>query len=313
MSYKNFTLRLDFKQNTWQANSGVFVRFPRVDGDPWIPVKEGYEIQIQGAVPSKSNTGSVYTFQAPTHLPIRPPGEWNAMEITCVGQQYSVRVNGALINQFEGERATEGMIGLQNHQGWKDSAVQFRDVRVKALPDDATSYHVLYDGSTLDDWAMCGPGRVRAVDGLLTTEGGMGMLWHKQPFEDFILYLDWRVERPRDNSGIFVRFPDPGDDPWVAVKGGYEIQIQDLGGPKQRTGSIYDFRDASWVPTHTPGRWNHYEIEVRGQRYRVTVNGRLVTEFEGSRALEGFIGLQNHDPESRVQFKDLRVVSLKGD
>lgn len=310
-SFENFILRLDFKQNTRQANSGVFVRFPRVDGDPWLPVKEGYEIQIQGDVPSKSNTGSVYTFQAPSRVPLRPPGEWNQFEITCIGQQYSVRLNGALINQYTGERAMKGMVGLQNHQGWKDSAVQFRKVRIKELPKDADAYHVLYDGTTLDAWHMCGPGEFRAIDGLLTTHGGMGMLWHKQAFQDFVLLLDWRVERPRDNSGVFLRFPNPGEDPWVAAKNGYEIQICDIAGPTHRTGSVYDMCDARWVPTRVPGQWNHYEIEVRGQQYVVRVNGKKVNAYTGDRLTEGFIGLQNHDPESRVQFKDIRVVSLK--
>jgi hypothetical protein len=51
------------------------------------------------------------------------------MEITAVGQKYTVRLNGKLINTYTGSRALEGMIGLQNHT----DEVSFRNVRVKEL------------------------------------------------------------------------------------------------------------------------------------------------------------------------------------
>jgi hypothetical protein len=63
-------------------------------------------------------------------------------------------------------------------------------------------------------------------------------------YGDFILKIDWRVKRRSDNSGVFIRFSDPGADPWNAVKTGYEIQIDDLALPdgrtEHKTGAIYD-------------------------------------------------------------------------
>jgi len=129
--YKDFVLRLQFRQSTVESNAGVFVRFPRVDGDPWIPVKEGYEIQIANAEPDKLNTGAVYSFKAADKVPLKPAGEWNDYEIKVVGQTYEITLNGELINTYQGERALEGMVGLQNH-GDKD-VVDFRNVRIKAL------------------------------------------------------------------------------------------------------------------------------------------------------------------------------------
>lgn len=131
-SFKNFALRLEFRQEKITSNSGVFVRFPRVDGDPWIPVKEGYEIQIDGDKPGTHATGSVYSFKAADSVPIRPAGEWNQYEITAVGQDYTIRLNGEVINTYRGDRATEGMIGLQNHSD--NDVVEFRNVRIKELP-----------------------------------------------------------------------------------------------------------------------------------------------------------------------------------
>lgn len=311
-TYRNFTLQVDFRQKEVGHNSGVFVRFPRVDGDPWIPVKEGHEIQIYSDKPAKNGTGSVYTFAAPTKVPLKPAGEWNRYAITCVGPTYWVRLNGELIvDGYESGRSLKGMVGIQNHNAKGHGQVSFRNIRIREHPDDATRYHVLFDGTSMDGWKMCGPGKFLLEDGTLKATGGMGMLWHEKKFKNFRLMLEWQVTRRQDNSGVFVRFPDPGNDPWVAVNRGYELQICDAAQAKHRTGSVYSFQDCTAMPTKPVGEWNTYEIEVVGQRYRVFVNGTLVNEFEGARSAEGFVGLQNHDDKSPVRFRNIRVLELK--
>lgn len=308
--FRNFILRVSFRQKRIESNAGVFVRFPRVDGDPWIPVKEGYEIQIAGDKPGKNSTGAIYSFQAADSVPIRPAGEWNEYEIAAIGQEYTVRLNGLLINRYTGDRAIEGMIGLQNHVHNADSVVSFRDVRVIELPDDAVGYHVLFDGRGTDGWRMAGPGGFTLSDGAIVAKGGMGLFWHERVFGDQLLMIEWRTTRKEDNSGVFVRFPDPGKDPWVAVHKGYEIQICDTAAPKCRTGSIYSFQDATHVPTREVGQWNTMTIRIVGQRYTVWVNGELVNEYTGERSIRGHIGVQNHDDASPVAYRDIRVVEL---
>ena len=306
--FRNFILKLDFKQAEIRSNSGVYVRFPRVDGDPWIPVREGYEIQIAGDKPSKGSTGAVYDFQAADSIPLKPAGQWNEYEIAAVGQQYTIRLNGLRINTYTGSRALEGMIGLQNHND--HDIVEFRNIRVKELPDDATAYHVLFDGSDTSAWKMAGPGSFELKDGALNSHGGMGLYWHPQVLGDFVLMLDWKATHKEDNSGVFVRFPDPGNDPWVAVKQGYEMQICDPAPAKHRTGSVYSFQDSTDVPTKPVGEWNHYEIRAVGQKYEVWINGKQVNDYTGDRGLDGRVGLQNHDEKSAVTFRNVRVVSL---
>jgi hypothetical protein len=128
-TYKDFVLRLEYRQGKPSANSGVFVRFPRVDGDPMVPVNEGYEIQIYGGADVKNPTGAVYNLKAPAEVPQKPAGEWNEMEIKAVGPEITVTLNGKVINTYRGERSLQGMIGLQNHE----DEVSFRNVRVKEL------------------------------------------------------------------------------------------------------------------------------------------------------------------------------------
>src|SRR5438046_148787 len=68
-----------------------------------------------------------------------------------------------------------------------------------------------------------------AMERALESEDGMGLLWYaKKKYNDFIFKIDWKVKRITDNSGVFVRFSDPGNDSWIAVNTGYEIQIDDL-------------------------------------------------------------------------------------
>jgi glucose/arabinose dehydrogenase len=171
---------------------------------------------------------------------------------------------------------------------------------------------VLFDGSSLEGWQHVGPGRfVLQPDGSMVTEGGMGLLYYtRRPFRDFVLELDYKAESEGANSGIFVRFPERPDDPWGAVRGGYEIQIDNLQDPLHMTGAIYSFAPASRLAARPAGEWNHYRIEVVGERYQVYLNGQKVNDFFGTRGREGYIGLQNHDPESRVHFRNVRVTPL---
>ena len=59
------------------------------------------------------------------------------------------------------------------------------------------------------------------------------------------------------------------------------------------------------------GEWNQFQITVVGQRYTVVLNGEKVNEFDGTRGIEGYIGLQNHDLISRVSFRRVRVKEIK--
>jgi len=127
--FQDFVLRLDYRQAKPSANSGVFVRFPRVDGDPMVPVNEGYEIQIYGGADVKNPTGAVYNLKPPSEVPQKPAGEWNEMEIKAVGPELTVTLNGKVINTYKGERSLKGMVGLQNHE----DEVSFRNVRIKEL------------------------------------------------------------------------------------------------------------------------------------------------------------------------------------
>jgi len=208
----------------------------------------------------------------------------------------------------------------------------------KLVPDaaDATAeagFTPLFNGHGLKGWTMAGGGGFRIVDGALESfndTSELGLLWsHKPTPADYILRLEWRVFRTQDNSGVFVRFPDPDskgyiNPAWVAVYFGFEVQIDELGQPDgaamHKTGAIYNEpgQMLSQQPAHPPGQWNEYEIRVQGDSYTVFLNGAQVTQFNNPHAGRGlagtakapsYIGLQTY-PGQRVQFRNTRIKSV---
>lgn len=185
----------------------------------------------------------------------------------------------------------------------------------------------LFNGKDLTGWKMTGPGRFVVEDGLMKTEGGMGLLFYeKEKIGDAVLKVVFKTSGPKDNSGVVIRLPEPPPDPWYGVHNGYEVQIDAGGDEWHSTGAIYSLSKVSSREQKGPGEWNTMEIEIRGPVTRITVNGKLVNEFKegqpvperkqwyepirGPRPDSGYIGLQNHDGNSTVYFKEISVRPL---
>ena len=134
-AFTNFVLRGEFLQVQEIADSGVFVRFPDPDNDPWVAVNKGHEMEIGDPNSEKPTwrTGTIYPFRAPVAANTKPPGQWNLYEIVCRGHDYSVRMNGKLVNTWTDttQRSLNGFIGLQNYPDQK--TVRHRNLRVKGL------------------------------------------------------------------------------------------------------------------------------------------------------------------------------------
>jgi hypothetical protein len=171
--YGDFSLRLQFRDDATggaRANSGVQVRFPApkspTTGCPttfngneqnnpaWVAVNCGHEVQINDSPDGPPNdprkTGSIYGWADlnATQARTTEAGVWNELEITVVGQHYTVKRDGVEINDYENvpgvpfpgrpndpdssSRGLVGYIGLQAHGGDQD-IVSFRNVRIRDL------------------------------------------------------------------------------------------------------------------------------------------------------------------------------------
>ena len=190
----------------------------------------------------------------------------------------------------------------------------------------------LFNGRDLEGWEHVGPGRFLIEDGLLRTEGGMGLLWYtREKFGDCVIRVVYQTTHESSNSGVFVRIADRPKDEWFAVHQGYEVQILDATDEYHRTGAIYSLAKSTSLPTKPPGEWNTMEITLKGPRIIVTINGVQVNDFDpsqpvpertkeweperGPRPPAGYIGLQNHDDYERgksthVYFKEVSVRPL---
>jgi hypothetical protein len=181
--------------------------------------------------------------------------------------------------------------------------------------NDDINFTSIFDGKTLNGWKMAGEGKLVIVesDAALQSEGGMGLLWYTEnKYKNFILKLEWKVSDEGDNSGVFVRFPDPDYNPNIAVRDGYEIQIDDKAANSiHQTGAIYDFAAPNKIVSKPPGQWNAIEIQVINQSYTVIMNGQKITEFTGNRLTEGYVGLQAHDDKSKVSFRNIMIKDIK--
>jgi len=142
----NAVIRVVYKPEKKDSNSGVFIRIPERPTEPWMPVNKGYEVQIDDEPDDYHVTGVLYSV---TKAMARAgkPGEWNTMEITLDGSRTIVELNGVKITDYtegqpvppkkhpwepdRGPRPNEGYIGLQNHSG-KDT-VYFKEVAVERL------------------------------------------------------------------------------------------------------------------------------------------------------------------------------------
>lgn len=144
-TYSDFILRLEYRIPP-KGNSGVGLRFPGTGN----PAHDGMEIQIlddDDAMYRNLNpaqyTGSIYYQAAAKRGATKPPGEWNAFEITCRGPHVKVVLNGKVVTDANVEEYTEGKgghtplskrprsgyVGLQSH----GSRVDFRNIELKDL------------------------------------------------------------------------------------------------------------------------------------------------------------------------------------
>lgn len=190
---------------------------------------------------------------------------------------------------------------------------------------EAPEWTQLFNGENLDGWEHVGDGEFVLEDGLLKTEGGMGLLWHtEQPFSDAVVRVEY-MSPDSSNGGVFIRIPEEPTEPWMPVNRGYEVQINSQADDYHRTGVLYSLTEAQAAPDR-PGEWNTMEITLDGDRTMVHVNGDLVTDHtegnpvpekqedyepdRGPRPTEGYIGLQNHGGEDVVYYRSVSVRPL---
>lgn len=184
----------------------------------------------------------------------------------------------------------------------------------------------IFNGKDLSGWQVVGNGLWHVTrDGVLIGQRDTTKKSSKNPDQSWLYTVaehgeyDLHIEywlRYRSNSGISIRDAtraryaggEEADPARTPSHNGYEIQIINGYDEKFPTGSLYLFQAAKGG-TERPYEWNTMDVEVRDDMIRVRVNGQLVTEHPGDpkRPKAGPIGLQLHDVNTVIMFRDVRI------
>ncbi|MBS0209129.1 MAG: DUF1080 domain-containing protein [Planctomycetes bacterium] len=223
----------------------------------------------------------------------------------------------------------KGPIQLQTH----GSEIRWRNVFVREISGDeankilaardADGYVELNNGKDLSNWQGA-VNNYEVLDGAIVCKPGKGGdLLTKDEYEDVLIRFEFKLP-PAGNNGIALRTPLGKH----SAADGLEIQVIDSDGynakaktpllPYQYHGSLYHCVGAKHGYLRPVGEWNFEEIEVRGQKIKVTLNGTKILDVDidsfdrsqiahppkGLDNRKGFVGFAGHsDPVAYRSFK----------
>ena len=149
----------------------------------------------------------------------------------------------------------------------------------------------LFDGKTLDGWHLVHDAKFVAEDGVLKLNGGLGWLRSDKEYSDFVLRLEFRFMKPKQDGGIFLRSNTEGK-PWPSRK--YEVQVENTVRMAKIFGTEHELNVELTQKTLKPiGEWNEYDIKLVGSKIEVRLNGELVsTSNSAGNLTRGCLGLQ---------------------
>jgi hypothetical protein len=199
--------------------------------------------------------------------------------------------------------------------------------------DKSGSWRQLFNGKDLTGWKHVGPGNMSVEDGLMRTQGGMGLLyWREGKISNSEIRVVYKMRDRNDNSGVFIRIPVEPREPWMPVHYGYEVQIDNQPEDSKEdeyhvTGTLYSLTKPLARPGKPGPEWNTMLITLDGPHTVVVLNDVKVTDYtegqpvppkkfnfepeRGTRPNEGYIGLQNHSENDIVFFKEVAVKALR--
>jgi TonB family protein len=134
----DFILRLQYRLVTADAAGAVIVRAWEGARDIWP--RTGYRIALPGsasegkeALPLRAYSSSVTMVSNAPPLERLEAGHWYDLEITCLGNHTTVRVDGRLAAEGDGTERPSGTLGLELDRG----TIEFRDMRLAGLRSPA--------------------------------------------------------------------------------------------------------------------------------------------------------------------------------
>jgi putative membrane-bound dehydrogenase-like protein len=338
--YGDFELYVDWKIRA-AGDSGIYLR-----GSPQVQIwdtthrdyfKHGAEHGSGGFWNNRDNP------RFPTSKADRPVGEWNSFFIRMVGERATVVLNGrTVVDDVVMENAWDrtlpisprGQIELQNH----GNELFFRNISIREIPaaeanailaargERDAGFEPVFNGRDLAGWTGAVDAYEVADGAIVCKAGGRGTLFTEKEYGDFVARLEFRLP-PGGNNGLAIRYDGQGQ-PHVD---GVELQVLDSEhekhaalDPRQHHGSLYGLVPAARGYLRPAGEWNFQEVTVRGDRYRVELNGFTILDTNldtataskdgplppGVKRRRGHFGFIGHDDP--VAFRNVMIRELPG-
>jgi hypothetical protein len=151
----------------------------------------------------------------------------------------------------------------------------------------------LVDGTKgLENFNRVGEANWTATDGAIqATQGGKeaAYLVSKSSYKDFTMRVEFWASDDA-NSGIFMRCQDPAK---ITDESCYEANIFDQRpDPTYGTGAIVKVAKVAQPMPKAGGKWNTYEITMRGAHLVLVLNGVKTVDIQDSKFASGPFALQ---------------------
>lgn len=305
--FSDYEVSLEYRAEE-RTNSGLFLRTPLV---PMDPARDCFELNI---APNDNPfpTGSlVFRQKRNESVPSPAANQWHSLRAVVRGAKVQTWLDGVMTCEYQDTTdLRSGWIGLQFREG----KIEFREIKVRPLADEmlvgkmdrfkpAVKVVAEYDST-----------------GSLTIIGGRGHVESEFSFGDGVIQFAAETLASNVNSGLFFRCI-PGED-----MNGYECQLHhgfvgDRTKPADSgSGAIFRRQPARAVLSDE-GALTHVTIIAFGNRISTWVQGVQVVEFtdtrkadlnprRGLRVEPGTLMLQGHDPECKVKFRSVKILSL---
>ncbi len=338
--YGDIEMLVDWKldKEGTEGDAGVYLR-----GTPQVQIWDVSRTDVGAEVGS----GGLYNNQKFESKPLKvadnPLGEWNTFKIRMVGDEVTVYLNGELVtdnvpleNFWDRKQSIfpSEQIELQAH----GNRVYYRDIFIKELPrkklfelspqEKSENFEVLFDGTHLNKWTGSDSYTINEQGELWVNPetGSGGNFYTKEEYADFVFRFEFKLTGGA-NNGVGIRTPLEGDAAYV----GMEVQILDDEADVYKNleeyqyhGSVYGIIAATKGALNPVGQWNTEEIYIKGDKIRVTLNGKVVLDGDLKQATKngtldgkdhpglnrktGHIAFLGHG--SKVFFRNIRLKEL---